>query len=158
MYIWPVGDSANPYYVNPKFVAKDREVYSLFVAGQIGSTTGLLIKDEIPYYTDSTFGVRFINLIPNSPPLNVTLSTITPSVNEVSNLGYLQYTDFKIYPGKAANTSYTFQVRKASDNSIVASFTLSPVPRFANVTLVIKGMIGGTGTAAPGMFRINNDR
>jgi hypothetical protein len=156
LYVWPVGDSTHPYYTNSKFTAADREVYSLFIAGEPGSTTGVLIKDNMPYHTDSTFGVRFINLVPDSPPLMITLST-TPTVSEVNNLNYLQYTDFKIYPGRSTPDSYTFEARLASDGSLVASTTIASSWfssfRFANMTVVVSGMIG-----SPSMFYVSNDR
>src|SRR4051812_37758908 len=33
LYIWPVGDSAHPYFTTPKFNAEERAVYSLFLTG-----------------------------------------------------------------------------------------------------------------------------
>jgi hypothetical protein len=150
LYIWPVGDSAKPFYTDPKFFADEGSVYSLFLAGQSPNVSGVVIKDDIPFHTDSTCGVRIINLVPNSTPLNISLSN-SPAVNEVSDLGFQQYTDFKIYPAKASNVSYTFQIRKASDNTILFNYSL-PTPRFMNVTLVIRGIIQGSIT------RVNNDR
>jgi hypothetical protein len=154
IYIWPVGDSAHPYYTNAKFNTEERAIYSLFIAGQAPNISGIIVKDNIPYHTDSVCGVRIINLVPNSPMLNITLN-VTPTVIETGNLAYLQYSDFKIYPAKATTTNYIFQIRKAADNAILTSYTLA-IPRFANVTLVIRGLIG----AAPaiGVTRVNNDR
>ncbi|MCS3800119.1 hypothetical protein [Niastella sp. OAS944] len=159
LYFWPVADSLHPYFSDSKFVTEDREIYSLFVCGQAGSTEGVIIKEDIPYRTDSTAGIRFINLSPNSTPLNITLST-TPTINEVSNLAYKQYTEFKTYPG-FYNSAYTFQIRDASAASPSAplatfSLTTSTVPRFSNVTLVIRGLVGTT--PALGVTRVNNDR
>ena len=150
LYVWPVGDSANPFYTSPKFFAAEGSVHSLFIGGQSPNISGVLVKDNIPYHTDSTSGVRIINLVPKSTPLNITLST-SPTINEVTGLAYLQYTDFKIYPAKASNASYTFQIRKASDNTILFNYLL-PTPRFTNVTLVIRGVTTGSIT------RVNNDR
>jgi hypothetical protein len=96
-------------------------------------------------------------LSPNSTPLNITLSTST-TVNEVSNLAYKQYTDFKTYPG-LYNSAYTFQIRAASNPSVVLttfSLTTATVPRFANITVVIRGMVGTT--PALGTTRVNHDR
>jgi hypothetical protein len=159
LYVWPVADSLHPYFSNSKFVTQDREVYSLFVCGQAGSTEGVIIKEDIPYRTDSTAGIRFINLSPNSKPLNITLST-TPTINEASNLAYKQYTEFKTYPG-LYNSAYIFQIRDASTASPATplatfSLTASSVPRFSNATLVIRGLVGAT--PALGVTRVNNDR
>lgn len=159
LYVWPVGDSLHPYFSDPKFFSEDREVYSLFLCGQTGSIEGIIIREQIPYRTDSTAGIRFINLSPNSKPLNITLLT-TSTTNEVSNLAYKQYTEFKSYPA-LYNSTYTFQIRDESTVSPappLATFrlTASTVPRFSNITLVIRGLVGAT--PALGITRVNNDR
>jgi hypothetical protein len=154
LYVWPVGDSAHPYYTNPKFVSQDREVYSLFLTGTPTAPDAILVKESIPYRTDSTAGIRFINLAPASTPLNIALSTSTGE-NEVSDLAYKDITDFKSYPG-LYNSTYTFNITAASDpNTLLATYSLnaSQVPRFANITLVIRE--SGTGVA---VYRVNNDR
>jgi hypothetical protein len=152
LYVYPVGDSAHPYYTNDKFTSNDREVYSLFLGGTPTATDAIMVKETIPYRTDSTAGIRFINLANNNGALNITLST-TPTVNEVSALAYKSLTEFKTYPG-LYNSAPTFQVRKA-DGTLLTSFafTTSTIPRFANVTLVIRP--NGTGVS---VFRVNNDR
>lgn len=160
IYVYPTGDSLTPYYVAGKeIVIGERESYSLFLGGTPGSIAALLVKENISIRTDSTAGIRFINLSPNSPPVNVTLST-TPSVSEFLNIGYKDITDFKSYPATSANTSYTFQIRNATTDKIIASITMSGtsitnyVPRFKNVTLVLRGM--PTGTPAAGITRVNH--
>ena len=154
LYVYPSADSLHPYYSDPKFAARQGEVYSLFLAGTPTAIDPIFLKENIPFRTDSTAGIRFINLAPNKPNLNITLSTST-TVNEVSNLTYKNFTEFKSYPGLATST-YTFQVRDASNPGTVLasqSFTAAQVPRFANITLVIRQ--NGTGVA---ILRVNNDR
>lgn len=159
LYVWPVEDSLKPYFVNPKFSTQSGEVYSLFLHGDTLAPEGIVIKENIPYRKDSTAGIRFINLSPNSTPLNITLST-TPEINEVTELAYKNYTEFKTYPGLASST-YTFEVRDANTVAPappLATFSLSAsqVPRFANITLVIRGMISAS--PALGITRVNQDR
>jgi len=154
LYAWPVGDSMHPYYTKDKFIAEDRGIYSLYLAGQSPDYVGLLLEDKLPYHMDSTCGVRIINLSPNSPALNITLST-TPNINEISNLSYLQYTDFKIYKAKASNSSYIFQIRRASNNLLLFSYVFMPA-RFTNVTLIIKGLVGSSPSLS--ILKVNNDR
>lgn len=152
LYVWPLGDSLRPYYTNSKFYAESRGVYSLFLAGQAPSATGILLQENFPYHGDSTCGVRFVNLSPNSPAINITLAT-SSTVNEVSNLTYLQNTEFKLYSAKASNVSYSFQIRNASDNTLLMTVPLT-TPRFANVTIVIRGLVGSN----LGFTRVSNDR
>ena len=158
LYVWPYPDSTHPYCSKYWFTADVESTYSLFVGGAKSNPACLLVKDSLPLISDSAFGVRFINLSPNSPPLNITLST-APTLPEVSNLGYFTNpTRFKQYPAKSTNASYTFQFRKTSDNTVVASYSFSTIPRFANVTLALAGMIGGSGTQAIRVIRLTNDR
>jgi hypothetical protein len=157
LYLWPTGDSANPYFTYSKFTVQQGEAYSLFLGGIPTAVDGILIKENIPYRTDSTAGIRFINLVSNSSPLNITFST-SASTNEVSNLAYKQYTDFISYPS-LYNSTYTFQVRAANNPSTVLTsftFSTSSVPRFANVTLVIRGIVGATPIV--GVTMVKHDR
>jgi hypothetical protein len=157
LYVWPKGDSLHPYHTNPKFYAENRGQYSLFLAGETTDVNGILLQESFPYHVDSSFGIRFINLSPHSPPLNITLSR-SPAINEVSNISYLQYTDFKTYNGKGDVSNYIIQIRRASDNTLLLSYFLNPIPRFANVTLVIRGIIGMIGNKSLGITRVYNDR
>ena len=155
LYIFPSTDSLKPYY-NNVLTTNSGEVYSLFLGGTPLQVDAILVKDNIPVRTDSSAGIRFINLSPNSAPLNITLS-ISPTVNQISNLAYKQYSEFKSYPS-LYNSTYTFQIRDASTAAPAsprATFSLSAstVPRFANITLVIRQ--NGSGVA---VFRVNNDR
>src|SRR6185437_14866206 len=43
-------------------------ISSLYLAGKLGAVDTILIQDFIPYHGDSSCGVRFINLSPNSNP------------------------------------------------------------------------------------------
>ncbi|HEY4147273.1 MAG TPA: hypothetical protein VGM41_00020 [Chitinophagaceae bacterium] len=129
-------------------------IYSFYLAGQSTAVDTILVKENIPSYTDSSCGVRFINLSYNSSPVVVTLaSSIT--TNEFSSTPYKQMSGFKKYPALVANGTYAFTVRDASTNALIASYTLT-TPRFFNCTLALKGMIGGTGTSAIGVMRVNN--
>jgi hypothetical protein len=155
LYIWPVGDSLKPYYSTTKLSTSDREIYSLFLCGDTLAPQAILVKESIPYRNDSTAGIRFINLAPNLPNLNITLAA-TPDVNEVAGLTFKNYTEFKSYAGLEAST-YSFQVRDAANpTTVLTTFTLTAakVPRFANITLVIHQ----SGASGVGVYSVNNDR
>lgn len=154
IYVYPVADSVHPYY-NNVILAGDRDIYSLFISGSIlNKVDTLLLKDNIPTYSDSSCGIRFINLVYNSNPIIVTQAA-TPTVIDYSSLSYRQVSNFKKYPALSVNSSYTFQVRDALSNSVLATYTLTS-PRFFNCTLVWKGQISGTGNNAPSILRVNN--
>jgi hypothetical protein len=156
--IVPTSDTLTPIY-NNSIATTGGDVYSLYLAGQNPTYEAILVKETIPAiaYTDSSVNVRVINLVANSTPINVTLSTTT-TVNEFADLAYKQSSPFKNYAAKVANgANYAFQIRKASDNSVLATGTVTLAStRFHSVTLVFKGLIGGTGTNVPGVLQVNN--
>lgn len=147
---------------------EEAKLSTLFLAGNTvaGYESVFLKNEKLPLYSDSVMGIRYINLVPGSTGLNVTLSTST-TVNEAANLNYKQITNFKTYPALQSTVPITFQVRDAS-GALLGSFILPytpptsgsyktsaiPFARFKNLTLVIKGAIDGTGVNAIGIFPV----
>lgn len=162
IYVYPAGDSLHPYYQaqgGKDINIAGQDIYTLFLGGTPSSAEGVLVKENLPVRTDSTGGIRFINLSPNAPAVNVTLST-TPTVNEFAGVSYKDITAFKSYPALSSTTSYTFQIRNASTNALITSISisgtslLSGIPRFRNITLVLRGMVSGSPSA--GITRVNH--
>ncbi|MBO9573130.1 MAG: hypothetical protein J7497_13145 [Chitinophagaceae bacterium] len=154
IYVYPVGDSLNPYFhANKTQQVEANEAFSLFLSGIPGAIESLWVKDNYPVHSDSTFGVRFINLTANSIPVNITLAT-TSTINEFENIGYQQLTEYKTFFANNENQNLTFQVRSSADpNNILASLPVSTsAPRFKNITLVFRGDM----TGAVGLTRVNN--
>ncbi len=145
---------------------KEAGMNTLFLCGQTGSYEGIYLPDEnLPNYTEEVVGIRFINLSPNSPTVSLNL-VATPSVNETASLAYKQKTAFKTYLASTVTAGIAFQVKDAGTGVLLASYVLpatavSPYTtatvaqaRFKNVTLVIKGLVGGTGANAFGVFPV----
>lgn len=160
IYIWPSADSLSPYYNSNKgVVMAANEYFTLFIGGTSADPQSVLINENYKDYTDSIVGIRFVNMSPNSTPVNVTLSTST-TTNQFSNVAFKDITDFKQFPATSNVTNYTFQVRRASSpNTVLSSVSISlsgtsAIPRFKNVTIVFRGNIGGS--PAPGITRVNH--
>lgn len=158
IYIFPTGDSLMPYFSGDiSFDVGD--VYSLFLGGTPSKIDAILFKDYLPVYTDSLFGLRFLNLSPNSKAISVNL-TGNSAGSEVSNLQYKEITEFKTFPGLISNNNYSFQIRDAVNGNLLVTYNFTPasnpIPRFANVTLVIRGL--ASGLPAIGVTRVNHDR
>ena len=152
LYVWPTTDSAHPYYNQP-ISTGNGEIFSLFLSGDTTAVDAVVVKDNIPYHTDSTFGVRFINLSSGSSPVKVTLSS-SPTASEFGNVAYKQISDFKSFPALAANTDFTFEVRIPETDSVLTTTSLngSGIPKFKNITLVYRGPAEGP----VGITRVNN--
>jgi len=131
-------------------------IHTLFLTGQISSPDTLFTTDNPPYHpsSDSSVGVRFVNLSPGSNPVNITLST-SPNVNEFSGITYKSITSFKSYPATAGIKSYKFQFWDATTGTLLGGYTINGVNngsvnsnkniyRYHNVTFVLEGMPGST--------------
>ncbi len=138
-------------------------IHTLFLVGQVASPDTLFTTDTPPYHssTDSTTGIRFVNLSPNSTGVSVNIKG-QANGSEISSLPYKGITTFKNYGATKAVSSYIFEIRDATTNALLTTYTLSGFnaatnsPRFRNVTIALKGLTGGAGTSALGTFLINN--
>lgn len=162
--------SPDTLYFNGTQVTADRDIYSIFLFGQAPTFENILVKESIPApYPDSSIGVRVINLSPNSTPVNITLASDN-TTNIVTSLAYKQITGFLKLPvlGSTTASQATFQARDAV-GTLLASYAIplnnavSTYPgisvrlsRFKNITLVIKGLQGTTGSDGFGIFPVAN--
>ncbi|WP_316818405.1 hypothetical protein [Pedobacter nyackensis] len=136
-------------------------INSLYLTGQSPNYDTVFVKESaFPVYADSAFAVRFINLVPNSGDVNVTLAS-SSTVNEFTGLAYKKQSVFKKYEAtyKFPNTYFNFQVRN-SNGILLASHTISSANHMATrrkrATLVFRGLIGGTGTNSPAISFVPN--
>jgi len=144
--------------VNPIFTANlnlsSGSIYSFYLAGHTGAVDTILVKEVIPAYGDSSCGVRFINLVYNSNPIDIRQKS-TPGIIDFSTIGYKQYSSFKQYGARVVNTTDTFQVVDHTTSAVLTTYVLS-TPYFQNVTLAWIGQSGGAAANAPKVIRINN--
>jgi hypothetical protein len=131
------------------------DIYSLFLSGDTAHADTMLVKDNIPYYSDSSAGVRFVNLSMGGKALTINLDT-DPGNMEFPALGYKGITGFKKYDASpAAGDHYNFEIRDQASGDLLTTFTWS-FPRFRNMTVVIAGSTD-PGSATPlTIFSVNN--
>jgi hypothetical protein len=141
-------------------------IHTLFLAGTIAKPDTLFTTDNPPYHpaSDSSVGIRFVNLSPGSSPVSVNIQGAANG-SEVANLPYKGITAFKIYAAGSAVSSYTFEFRDMSSGVLlgttsmygVGSNTGTNIWRYRNYTIAIDGLPGIiTGPTAQTLFRINN--
>ena len=141
-------------------------IYTMYLVGQSPNIDTILRKESnlpfiktdvtVPKSMDSVVYVRFVNLSPNSPTLKINIKNNT--LNETDNLTFKSIGSWKSYQNKnVAATSYVFEIRDVTTNVILSTYTFSAnaTNRFKNVTLVIKGLVGTSGTNAFGVFPVN---
>ena len=132
-------------------------IYSFFLSGDTTRPDTLLVQDNIPVYTDSSAGVRFVNLSPGSQPVEVNLKGSTSGQSEFSNLGYKQIGAFKKYAAVSSvpGRQYIFEVRSQEGDSLLLTYTWA-YTLHKNNTLVLSGStVSGTGQPLH-IFQVNN--
>jgi hypothetical protein len=140
-------------------------IYSLFITGADTSNPEyLLVQDMPPVQTDSTVGVRFVNLSTGSNPVSVDIQGQAIG-GVVSSLTYKSITGFQNFAATSSISSYVFEFRDVASGNLLASYTLSGVNSystttantvlFRNLTIALIGQPAG-GTVAQGCIRENN--
>jgi hypothetical protein len=125
---------------------KPDNIYSLFLTGaDTNSPDYLLTTDTIPFYgpTDSTVGIRFVNLSAGSSPMTVNLEG-SGIGSEANNLAYKSVTGFKGYACNSTVQSYEFVFRDAATGDSLAVYSLDQnqgyglIDPFTNILLTFK--------------------
>jgi hypothetical protein len=99
------------------------------------------VQDMPPYHpsTDSTAGIRFVNLSAGSNSVSIDIQG-NPNTPILSSLPYKDITNFELF---AANTAaqingYTFEFRDASSGNLLTTYTYAVSP-FQNITICFIG-------------------
>jgi hypothetical protein len=131
-------------YFNRTVDVADKGNYSLFLAGlSPGQADTIFVTETFTNPTDSSCGVRFINLSPDSGPLSVNIAGGDPG-SETASLAYKSFTGFKSHSAIIANviSGISFEVHDATTGDLLTTFKLTP-STFHNITLAIAGPNAG---------------
>ena len=130
-------------------------LYSLFITGADTSNPDfLLIQDTPSMHTDSTVGIRFVNLSVGSNAVSVDVQG-QPNGSTVPSLAYKSITSFTNFAATSSVSSYIFEFRDATSGNLLATYKLSGVNTnsstvantvlFSNLTIALIGQpAGGT--------------
>jgi hypothetical protein len=96
-------------------------IHTLFLAGTPQDPDYFTTTNQLPYHlpSDSTMGLRFVNLSKGSTPVSVNL--IGQANSEVANLSYKGVSTFKNYPAGSAISSYTFEFRDQLNGTLLGT-------------------------------------
>ncbi|MGJ1322843.1 hypothetical protein ACR780_09150 [Sphingobacterium faecium] len=149
MQIVPVNDTTKMWYDHTAKLNSGK-VYTLYLSGTPENIKTLLheesdfpkpivrdvAKPVLP--SDSTVNIRFINLSPSGPKVDIKL---VGGGNVTTNLAYEKFTDFKIYSATNDHDYYTFEIIKSSDQTVVATYDFpSYYFRFKSVVVFMMGI------------------
>jgi len=154
--IYQRSDTSHNVYAN-NVNLKGGGIYSLFLSGSNPSKPDAVFTTDIPPYhngADSTYGIRFINLTPDSAPVSINLQG-KANGSEIGSLAYKAITPFKNYPFSNNVMSITFEVRDAISGVLLTTFVGNPNP-FSNNTIVIDGLENDPSGNSMFTFQVNN--
>ena len=127
-------------------------IHTLFLTGTMSAPDTLFTTDQPPYHppSDSSMGIRFVNLSPGSAPISVNI-TGGAYGSEVSSLPYKGITDFISYSATADVSHYNFEIRDAASGTLIGSLDVTGVNypinswspnirRYRNFTLALLGL------------------
>jgi hypothetical protein len=140
-------------------------LYSLFITGADTSNPDFVfVQDTVAQRTDSTAGIRFVNLSAGSNPVSIDIQGQAIG-GAVSSLAYKGITSFMSFPATSAISSYVFEFRDAASGGLLASYTLSGVNTnspfeantllFRNLTIALIGQSTG-GIVPQTCIRVNS--
>jgi hypothetical protein len=117
---------------------KAGSIYSFFLAGDTLSPDTLFVQDLVPNYSDSSAGVRLVNLLFGSPQLSVDIQGSSGPA-EFSGLAYKQLSPFaKFAANSAVGGSYIFEVRDQASDSLLTTYQWN-YTLYKNNTIVVAG-------------------
>ncbi|HEX3383887.1 MAG TPA: DUF4397 domain-containing protein [Mucilaginibacter sp.] len=129
---------------------KANQVYSLFLTDKSNKPELVLLNDTIKQPRPNTASVRFVDLSPDAPNVDLVLSNVVT----VTNKTYKGYSSFLPVTG---NSTYNIQVNQTGTSTVLA--TLSNVTFNSNkvYTIIFSGLVSGTTTAdQPAIYYVTN--
>ena len=129
----------------------DNAYYSLFISGTGVQPETTLLKDDFSQLNASTkFYVRFVNMIPGTTQDLYLLSADGKTTTPVTqNVVYKGFTPFQV-SDVVATPTFVLRTTGTSVN-LGANATFSSLANGRVLTLVARGAVGRTGTAAPAL-------
>lgn len=129
---------------------KPNYVYSLFLTNKPNQPELVLLNDTIKQPQPNTASVRFVDLSPDAPNVDLVLNNTT----QVTNKTYKGFSSFLPVTG---NTTYNIQVKQTGTSTVLA--TLSGVTLNNNLvyTIIFSGLVSGSTTAdQPAIYYVTN--
>ncbi len=119
---------------------KANNVYSLFLVNAPASPSIVVLNDTISRPAANTASIRFVNLSPDAPAVDLALNDTV----QVSNKIYKGASSFIPVTG---NKTYTFQVRQKGTTTVLASLSNVFLTPGYVYTIMLTGLSAGTTSA-----------
>ncbi|AQG80822.1 DUF4397 domain-containing protein [Spirosoma montaniterrae] len=121
--------------------------YTVAAAGTAAAPVAVVINDDLSVPDATKAYVRIINLVSNGPGVDLAIGAASPIV---SNVAYKSASAFVPVTVVANATNLlAFQVRQTGTTTLLGASTNLSVVAGRKYTLLIRGLVGRTGTQAP---------
>jgi hypothetical protein len=157
LYQYPDTVAQDPPLVSLVLTLPVGSIHSLFLTGTTNAPDTVFTTDAPPYHppSDSSMGIRFINLSPGSAPVSVDIQG-QANGSEAGSVAYKGITAFKSYSATSVVAGYNFEFRDAASGTLLVSYALTPAA-YRNYTIALEGLPGPGGSAVPqAAWLVNN--
>ncbi|MGN7202709.1 DUF4397 domain-containing protein [Pedobacter sp. SAFR-022] len=120
--------------------------YSLFVIGKVDSLKFLMVKDSVSMPASGKANVRFVNVSPDAPALNLAVGTAATDL--VTDKAYKQYSEFTTID---AAPKVTFTAKNKATGAVEATLADVEIKSGATYTIWVKGLKAATDSTKLGL-------
>lgn len=135
-------ESSTESLLSESLTLENGKAYSLFVIEKGTALDYLLINDEIKAPGEDKARVRFINLSPDAPALNIATKD---GVAIATDKAFKAASDFIEIPAKV----YTFEIKDKTTGALKTEIKDFDIKKGKTYTIISRGMLTPTGTEHP---------
>lgn len=117
------------------YTLAENTFYSLFLVNNAADMEGLLVKDVTDVATENNAKIRFVNLSPDAPAINITKDAETSPV--LATRSFKQITEFQ----NIAGGTYTFNIRDAGTGESLTLVSSKKIEAGKYYTLIARGFL-----------------
>jgi hypothetical protein len=132
-------DSSSKLVLASTIKLAPNNAYSLFMDNIPSKPGTLLLNDTLTKPASGNASLRFVNLSPDAPAVDL---VVEGGQTLVKNRSFEGFSSFSPIPGKS---SYTFQIVKTGTSTVLASLPYVPINNGNVYTIVFEGLANPTG-------------
>jgi hypothetical protein len=124
--------------------------YSVVAAGTATAPVGFVVNDDQTVPDPKKNYIRVLNLVSTGQAVDFAIGTGSPLL---TNIPYKGVSEYVAVDPNAASAPYSFQIRNTGASTLIATaLSFNTLNQGRKYTLVVRGAVGRTGTAAPTLF------
>ena len=132
-----IGGTQTSYKSDTLTLGKNK-YYSLFLTNTVGHEQLLLLSDTIARPDGTKAGIRFINLSPDAPAVDLAIKSGDVLVANKSFKGYSKFLPIN------GTTKYTFEIRQTGTATVLATIENVTLNSNALYTVSLQGLVSAT--------------